>query len=273
VKAPPHDLVRLLALVSVLLGGCGSAEDPPHLTYDGFVSNPDARRDLVPTFDLYPHVPDGSGGKKDGSCTLGTASNCSYCGQVCPPSADTSSTARVCLSGLCDIQCKEEAYDVNGGLSDGCETTDDLPIHDTITSAQDLGSFDDCDSAQSATASLPSDGRKHQKAPTDRANGRADYFRISIKDTLGCVVEASVKVNLTTLPTGARYTVSAYYLCDSGSKQLQSTTQSAYGGAEVSFTPATTCSTLGDDSGTLYLKVSKDSGPHSASSYSVSITP
>jgi hypothetical protein len=263
----------LAMLVAGSVGaGCGSGGDPPHLTLDVVLPSPDAAPDLVPTVDLYSPLSDGGGGGADGGCALGTVTNCSSCGDVCLPAADTSSTARVCVSSKCDIECKEEAYDVNGTLSDGCETEDDTPIHDTKSSAQDFGTLSDCDSMQSATASIPSDSRKHQKAPTDRSNGRDDWYKMTITDDFFCAVEAKITVALDNLPTGSKYTAVAYYACSSGTT-LSSTTQSAYGGSSISLSPSTTCSTIGDDSGTVYLMVSKVSGSHSSASYTVEITP
>jgi hypothetical protein len=272
--------MRCGALIAAALGlaACGAEERMPPPPRDHGVPRLDTgSQDIVPHFDVYtPPVDARPDGRRDdgGSCTLGTADNCASCGNVCPPGKDSPSTARVCLSSKCDIQCKAESYDVNGDVADGCEADDDLPIHDTTAAAKSLGQVSDCqDSPVTATAVMPSDDRLHLVAPTARPSGRADWYKLHIDDKAFCVVEAEVKVSLKSLPPSALYRAVAYWVCDSGA-QLASESASGNGGGELLLNPSTTCTTVGDDSGTLYIKISRDpGGAHSAASYTVEIKP
>ncbi len=267
--------VVAVALGGALCGGCGGGEDPPHYgNLDGQVAKQDRGKDLVPWADLYSPMRDGALDIRAGEtgCQLGTADNCTTCGDVCPPGKDDTGTTRVCLSAACVIQCNAEYYDVNGALSDGCEAQDDLPLHETLSAASFMGKVEDGDSAVTRTGLLPSDSRTHVTAPATRENGREDWWSLHIEDTTFNVVEAKITASFASLPTKARFTVYAYYKCDSGST-LTPITQSGYGGSTLAVQPSTSCSFLGDDSGTLYVKLAKDSGPHSGTSYGLSIEP
>jgi len=263
--------ICLACCSAAALSACSTGTAPPHLTKDGGVSLPDYGDDGAGLPDYFTPPPDL--GQPDAACTLGTATNCGYCGEACPPGQETSSTAPVCLDKKCSIQCKGEYYDVNADPKDGCETQDDLPVHDDATSAYDIGKASDCDDSKSATGVIPSDDRKHLISPVDRLNGRDDWFKLHIDDKFGCIVNAEVKVSLTGLPTGASYRAVAHWVCDDGNKQLAADSKLGNGGAQLSLAPSTGCTTMGDDSGTLYIKVSKESGTHSTSSYSIDITP
>lgn len=266
---------RCLLLASLLaLPACGEgATTPPPA--DRGAPRPDLpSTDILPHFDIYaPPVDLRPDGRHDGgsSCTLGTADNCASCGDVCPPGKDSPSTARVCLSSTCDIQCKDESYDVNGNAADGCEAADDLPIHDSAAAAKDLGQATDCGNALTTSGVLPSDDRKHLVAPTDRPAGRADWYKLHIDDGW-CVVEAAVKISLKSLPAAGLYRAAAYWVCDGGA-QLATDSQTGPGGGELLLNPAVNCTTMGNDSGTLYIKIGQDSGAHSAASYTIEITP
>jgi hypothetical protein len=258
--------VALLAVPALV--ACG--DDTPAPLPDRHLLLPDLARDLVPRTDVYAPPPRDLG--RDGqTCTTGTADNCASCGDSCPPTSPVAAV-RVCLSGKCNIQCKDESYDVNGSVSDDCEAKDDLPVHETMASAKDLGQASDCDGVKQTTAVIPSDDRLHLSAPTDRANGRPDWFKLYINDKIGCIVEGTTKVTLAALPTAAFYRVTATYVCEDG-KQLNPDSKTGYGGATLELKPPVSCTTLGDDSGTLYIKVAKESGPHSAASYTVEIQP
>jgi len=265
---------RGLLIAALGLAACGAEGTIPPRPIDHGVARPDFAVDLVPHFDVYaPLVDVRPDGRRDGaSCTLGTVDNCASCGNVCPPGKDSPTTARVCLSGKCDIQCKAESYDVNGDVADGCEAEDDLPIHDTTADAKSLGQVSDCDNAVTTTAVTPSDDRLHLVAPTSRPGGRPDWYKLHIDDKAFCIVEAEVKVSLKSLPQSALYRAAAYWVCDGGA-ELATDSKSGNGGGELLLNPTTTCTTVGDDSGTLYVKVAQESGGHSAASYTIEVKP
>ena len=257
------------AAVWTLLG-CSPDEPPPHLWADGGIWLDGGVLDLArPPDGPLPAV---DGQKGDLSCTVGTPDNCGFCGDICPPGQDSPSTTRLCVASKCLIECMEESYDVNGSAADGCEAKDDEPIHDSKAAAKDLGTASDCGTTQTFTGVLPSDGRKHQKAPTDRPNGRADWFKLFIDDDPGCIIQADVKVSFKNLPGAASYRVTTLYVCEGG-KEMPMDVKTASGGAEVAMAPSTVCTFIGDDSGTLYIEVAKESGGHSDASYSVQVTP
>lgn len=207
------------------------------------------------------------------SCTLGTPDNCKSCGDTCPATA-AQTAQRVCVAKSCDIQCKGEQYDVNAKVADGCEVADDTPIHDQQALAASLGKVDDCGSTKRKTARLPSDARKHVKAPVDRPQGRADWFALTIADKAFCSLSGAVTVSLSNLPSTAQYRVTAKYVCDNG-KKLNAAVKTASGGATVKLSPDTSCNPtpIGSDSGKVYVEVVKRSGPHATASYTVGISP
>ena len=265
----------MLVVAALGLAACGAEGTMPPRPIDHGAPGPDSAVDLVPHFDVYAPIVDARpDARRDGaSCTPGTADNCASCGDVCPPGKDSPATARVCLSGKCDIQCKAESYDVNGDVADGCEATDDLPIHDTTADAKSLGQVSDCeDNPVTATAVMPSDDRLHLVAPTARPGGRPDWYKLHIDDKAFCLVEAEVKVSLKSLPPGALYRAAAYWVCDGGA-QLATDTKTGNGGGELLLDPTTTCTTVGDDSGTLYVEVAQESGAHSGASYTIEVKP
>ena len=267
-----------MLLITALSLGCAGGEDPPHLSGKKDGSTPDAQRDLVPHHDIYSPLLDSGSDmltiKEDAGCALGTPSNCSFCGDVCPPGSDSADTQRVCLQKKCDIQCKDENYDVDGKSDNGCETKDDVPVHDNKSSAKDFGKLKDSGVAVTVTASMPSDSRKHLKAPTDRPNGREDWFKAHIEDTTFGNLKGIAKLQLSTLPTGSSYKAEVWFECDNGKKPSKSSATIS-GGSDKTITPSTKCNTttIGDDSGTLYVRLLKSSGAHSAAQYKVEILP
>lgn len=259
----------LLILTVIAVYSCAGGEDPPHLIQDG-AATPDGPTDGMPATDGLLSLLDA--GSRDAGCTLGTVDNCGYCGDKCLPEKDTPATARVCEEGKCSIQCLEEYYDVNGNETDGCEVQDDMPVHDFEAEAISLGNVGDCDNSKTATGVIPSDARKHIKAPVDRPFGRPDWFKLHIDDKPGCFVEAEVDIFLHGLPTASSYRAVAYYICDN-KKELSQEEQLGYGGTMLSLNPSTSCTLIGDDSGTLYIKITKESGPHSDSLYQLKVKP
>lgn len=270
--------IFFILLVSTLAWGCAGGKDLPHLDNKKDGSAPDAVRDLVPHHDIYAPLLDGGSDmltiKQDAGCQLGTPTNCSFCGDVCPPGSDSASTQRVCLNSKCDIQCKEEYYDVDANSSNGCEAQDDVPVHDIQSSAKDMGKLKDTGSAVTVTVSMPSDSRKHLKAPTDRLNGREDWFFSHIEDTTFGNLKGIAKLHLSSLPTGSSYSAEVWFECDNGKKPGKSSA-TVSGGSDKSITPSTKCNTttIGDDSGKLYIRLVKKSGAHSALQYKVEIIP
>lgn len=211
----------------------------------------------------------------DAGCTLGTADDCASCGDRCPGPASGMTTERICAAARCDIRCKGEFYDVNGDVADGCEAADDTPIHaDEATAATiGVGAVGDCDPIQTTAAVLPSDGRKHAQPPSDRPQGRPDFFKLEIKDA-GCTINATVKVLLTSMPASATYELSSIYECKDGTR-MTSTSRTVSGGTSTVLDPSTSCTLwgMGDDSGTLMIYVRKLSGPHSADTYEIEVEP
>jgi hypothetical protein len=273
--------MRCACLALALVAGCASSESPPPLL-DAPAGAELGGRDLssadrgaldgAPSLDRTPDLT-GDGRLPDSAgCALGTPDHCGACGKACPPGHDPKGAIRVCLSGGCEIQCLDELYDVDGQVASGCEVEDDLPIHDLAQTARDLGAVSDCGNAVSAQGLLPSDGRVHLKSPNDRANGRADWFKLQIADNGGCVVNASIAVSLAALPSGVSVRGTAYWRCDDG-KVLASVSQVGGGGGSLSLEPGTACTWLGDDSGTLFLELRKESGPHTAQGYTLTIEP
>lgn len=248
---------------------CSSGSAPPHLTYDGSLPAWDGIQDIVPHFDTYVPVINDGGGQEAG-CALGTVLNCGSCGDTCAGEDDR--TQPVCLENQCSIQCKEEFYDVNSGEADGCEVQDDLPIHDTASTAFDMGQVEDCDDAQTATGILPSDDRMHLVAPTERSNGRADWFTLKITDEMFCIVNADVTVSFSSLPPASSYRAVATFECEDGT-ELAPDSKLTNGGETVTLSPSTACTTVGDDTGYLTVKISKETGPHSQAAYTLSIEP
>lgn len=260
--------MRLPALLALLAtAGCSSDGSPPHLWGDGARLDGALADIALPGDGL--SLPDII--SSDHGCTLGTPDNCAACGDVCPPGQDTADTARLCKTGVCAIECKEESYDVNDRATDGCEAKDDTPIHDSKATATDLGTSSDCDKALTVSGVLPSDDQRHQKSPIDRPNGRADWFKLTIDDDF-CIIQADVKVSFKSLPSNATFSVSTLYVCKGG-KEMPKDVKTAPGGSEVILAPSTVCTTIGDDSGTLYVEVTKESGAHSDASYTVEIEP
>jgi hypothetical protein len=245
--------------------------DPPDAAADQAT---DAAQDAAADAD-----PDGpsriDGPAPDTGCKLGTADHCASCTDRCPGPTSGVSTERTCTAAKCDIRCLAEFYDVNGNVADGCEAADDVPVHDTEATAAAMATaaLGDCDPIQRTAAVLPSDARKHAPSPTDRPDGRPDFFVLEIKDT-GCVINATVTVLLTTLPAAASYELSSIYVCQDG-RRMASTTRTVAGGTSAVLNPSTSCTALGmgDDSGTLFVYVRKLSGPHSDETYEIEIEP
>lgn len=204
-------------------------------------------------------------------CVLGTVDNCLSCGDRCPGQS-SANTKAVCKSGGCDIECLDEYYDVNGDPNDGCESVDDLPIHNSESVAKDLGGYDDCDDSYTVEAFFPSDDRVHIKLPYSRSLGIDDVYKTHIDDDILCIVNASVKVDFKDFAADNLFEVTLSYRCDTG-KTLEPKIAEIRGGTSGTLVAPTNCDTISDDSGTLYIFVDKKSGSHSDKAYYLTIEP
>src|SRR5262245_4781160 len=117
-----------VALVAVVAGACATGEAaPPNEPLDDGGPEKDASTDDSgrPQFDA------------DLGCELGSADHCGSCSVACI--AGTAMTKAVCTdataSGVCDIVCRGEAYDVDGKVDNGCEAVDEAP-HDSMGTAE-----------------------------------------------------------------------------------------------------------------------------------------
>ncbi|MBW2732664.1 MAG: hypothetical protein JRH20_09745, partial [Deltaproteobacteria bacterium] len=209
----------------------------------------------------------------DISCTLGTPAHCAHCDDHCP-GEDSDTVQRDCIDGQCALACRGEHYDVNGDITDGCEITDDLPMHASEKDAVDLGSVTDCSLTQTMSATMPSDGRLHVAVPHERPNGRADYYSIHVRDDWACDLLATVRLDLDELSPEAEYRITTHYFCDNATPTAPRVT-SGEGGSSFTNLPNTSCNPFGwgNDSGTLLIKIEKLSGPHEGASYSLSVLP
>jgi hypothetical protein len=147
-------------------------------------------------------LPDLSGGNQDammmampdlfmgdgpiGPCTLGDADHCGTCATVCPPGMDTSGTLRTCSGATafatCGYKCRGEFYELDGMSSNGCEA-EDLPIQDTTVTAVPVNLPDGhmvTGNPSNLTAQVYGDSLEHEMAPVMRANGREDWFKLTL---------------------------------------------------------------------------------------------
>ena len=283
----------LVVLATILVFSACSGDQTPGAMDRGGVTLPDGAgapdrgptpdrgpgKDSAPPLDGMPadqQTPDGAppdAGPADG-CVTGSPDHCATCGDKCP-GPDNTGTRRVCNAGTCDIQCKDAWYDTNGQVADGCETYDGLDAYATEAAAKDLGSFSDCDNAQALTVALPSDGRYHVDSPHDRTLGTPKWFKLQITDKSFCLVDAKITASFKNLPAAGTYRVTGQYTCKTSGKKLPQQTKTDKGTATVTVKPSTSCTTMGDDSGTLLVQVSKQSGAaaHTSKQLALSIEP
>ena len=232
-----------LAVGCLLLGSCSDDSVPPPID-----SWHDTRSDGVP-------------------CTLGQPDSCSSCDDVCPGS-DNDQQQRICEQMKCGVACKGHYYDVDGELANGCEASDDLPMHDTAATGKELGEIGDCDSnTGSVKGVIPSDDRDHLSPPTARADGLPDFFLLDVRDDPGCVVDPLLELDASALPVGTTLHFEVTFLCLDGSTEF-SGVQTVAGGErkEISLDPK--CPG-GNDGGTLTIEVRKTAGPHSTAEYTI----
>ncbi|MBU1239744.1 hypothetical protein KKF84_03620 [Myxococcota bacterium] len=94
-----------------------------------------------------PEICDGNDNNCDGNIDeglLGTAENCSACGDVCQGNGIVG-TAAACVNDECTLDCETGYFDPDQLDSNGCECLDDSQGGSSSAAAKYLGSFDDCD--------------------------------------------------------------------------------------------------------------------------------
>lgn len=264
-------LLRLLPLFALVCASCASGKVQPNA--DGS----SVERVLTDTFgDLDAALVDEGVDlpiPPDLGCVLGTVDHCAHCGDRCP-GQDSDTLKRSCIDGQCALACREEYYDVNGKVDDGCEILDDAPLHASEKDAIKFGDASDCDLGDSASAKLPSDGRMHVAVPHERPNGRPDYFSIKLSDDMLCDLVGEVTLSLTEMSPDSEYRVTTEYFCKNATPTAPRVT-SGKGGTSFKNVPDTACNPFGwgDDGGLLVIKVEKIGGPHNAADYSLTVVP
>jgi hypothetical protein len=244
---------------------------------------------------------------------LGSPDSCGACGNVCAPGAAyDASTQRQCVAGANGYSCGPFAcidpyYDVDGDPANGCETSDDLPMHSTSDTALGAdGGGPACEIWDSqnnycnfSTPLLPSDAAPHVSAPVSR-NGptppvnNEEWFRIYADDEAFSTLDIRSRLDVSNEPAanlyefcqstahdstnlgascGAAPTAGAMQWCTDPS-QVGSVGACccAYGGQVVSIPFDIDIGGAGDDSGYYYVRVRWLSGTTaSASTYQVRI--
>lgn len=199
-------------------------------------------------------------------CEAGTPNACASCNDKCP-GPDDENTKRTCENFTCGIACKNDNYDVDVNVNNGCEFEDDLPLHTTEATAKDLGTINDCDgnSAQ-ISAVLPSDDRKHLVSPEDRSNGMPDYFKVYIDDSW-CSWTPWFRLNAEKLSGDIQLTMKVTYTCeDSVGTFTKSVTVDAGYSGEVTIDQS--CPGYSDD-GTAIIEITKSGEDHSKEEYTI----
>lgn len=109
------------------------------------------------------------------------------------------------------------------------------------------------------------------KAPKYRSLGIRKWGKMRITDKTFCKLSLKITLDFSNLPTGAEYHAWVYYVCKNGTKPAD-VAKTAKGGTKLILTPSTNCSTLGDDSGTVYVNVTKIKGKTVHSKQAVKVT-
>lgn len=240
----------MAVLLVLALGACGS-EESDRRPDGGGTTYPD----VWGTSDV-PIWPVQEGGPPP--CQLGLPNSCGTCTDVCPGNDDDRSE-RICANRTCGVACKADHYDVDGQAANGCEVTDDLPLHATAETAKQLGEVDDCDgSGGTENAVLPSDGRKHLAPPEDRSQGVPDFYSVTMNDTWSCQLDPYVRVDAAAMPASVTLEVKLTYTCAAGGGPF-SETFTVSGGSSAETTMSVDCDT-GSESGTLLIEVRKTNG-------------
>jgi hypothetical protein len=105
---------------------------------------------------------------------LGTAENCSACGDVCP-GAGLAGTHAECTDNACRMFCDTDYYNSDQQAFNGCECRDDTEGGTSVAGATLLGSFTDCDFTHNAGA---------YRVPVDGTTiAHSDYFKYNYNNT------------------------------------------------------------------------------------------
>jgi hypothetical protein len=192
-------MIAVRASALLLAAVCSSCAVAGTADVDAAVSTVDdlgpSRGDGAPPRDGLIAPSDGAPATTDGPttmpCTLGTPDHCGTCSTVCPPGADDDGTHRTCslptAFGACGIICKGEYYDVDGKADNGCEELD-TPVQDTSVTAVVItlpatleppdGGF--TTNPRNVQAKICGDARDHDAAPTQRPDGREDWYKLQV---------------------------------------------------------------------------------------------
>ena len=208
------------------------------------------------------------------TCTLGTAEHCGTCATTCPGSDDVGTT-RICTtataSGVCDILCKGEYYDLDGQLANGCEALD-LPVQDSAATAVavGLGAYTGGDGSAACDGTVTpctllgqiySDNRAHDAAPTSRPLGRDDWYVVTASGTAGPHNNFGTCLGISNFPTDDTYSIC---VSDNGSQDPTTCASVTGAGASGCVNPATAA-----DVGTFYIRISKSGGSNTANRYAL----
>lgn len=216
----------------------------------------------------------GHGAMPDGtSCSLGTPDHCGTCDTMCP-GPDDMTTERTCSdptpSGTCNITCKDQYYDLDGNVANGCEA-EDLPVQDLVLTAVAL-MLPDVNNGTGATncdgltnpcthaAQIYSDMRLHDGAPTMRPLGRPDWYKLVAVGT-GGPNKVGACLGITNYPTDDMYQIC---IGNDGDTNPATCMTAIGGAASVCVAPPTAA-----DSGTFYIKLSKLAGSNTANQYAL----
>lgn len=242
----PGPRLALAVAAALALGACepGPAPGDP-----GDPSVPSGQDASLPTSSPAPYPPDVN------ICRTDTVDSCGQCAYRCP-GPDDATTMRACEGGRCELVCRGTSYDLDGELSNGCETQDDL-------AERQLTAIDDCDSSGgSVNGRILADTRRHTEAPTTRADGAPDTYRIPIEDGV-CYIDPQITVQVVNAPPGAELELQARFVCADRAQDYRAANITVANGQSktVTIDMPTFAPCSGTDSGELILQVSKRGGP------------
>ncbi len=138
-----------------------------------------------------------------------------------------------------------------------------------------MGSQDDCGSVgRSIETTIPSDLRYHDQAPHTRVLGKPRWFKTGVKDKTGCLLDFKITLDATKLPFSADYKLDPTYHCQN-KKILTLKSKTGSGSNKIVMAPIVKCTIGSDDSGTMFVRVSKVKGisTHSAAKLKLTIKP
>jgi len=266
----------------VLLAGCAS--EPPKPTKfvrgDGGIDE-DVTDDRIVSDPRHgdPHHGDPHHGDPHhgdpGGCTLGSLQHCGTCANACDGTDDVGTT-RICTtptsSGVCDIVCKGEYYDMDSDIDTGCEALD-MPVQDSAANAVAItlpgytggdGSTP-CDGATApctVVGYIYSDNRNHASPPTTRKYGRDDWYKVNVSGTAGPNGNFGACLWIGSFPADDRFSLC---VSDAGSTDPSSSCNTVSGGGNsVCLNPLTAA-----DTGTFYVRIRKTAGSNTLLGYAL----